>query len=279
MPADRGGGSDALYVGEVMHHRVAPVRHRFVYRVFSLLLDIDNLPSLDRRLRLFSVNRPNLISFYDRDHGARDGSPLRPWVMQELARAGLQFECGQILLFCFPRIWGYVFNPISLYFCYDMHGHLGAILCEVKNTFGDQHPYVLPVDRDAVDRDAVDREKVRQSANKAMYVSPFIEMAARYQFRITSPADNLSLMISEWGGEGSRLVALLRAKRSSLSDRSLAWAALKDPVMSLKVIVGIHFEALVLWLKGAALKERPEQTAALAHAGRNLDDGDRCRAR
>ncbi len=264
--------SDSLYIGRVMHHRIAPIRHRFVYRVFSLLVDIDRLPELDRKLRLFSYNRSNLVSFFDRDHGTRDGLPLRPWVEAQLTRAGLDFACGQILLFCFPRVWGYVFNPISVYFCYATDGRLGAILCEVKNTFGDQHPYVLPVDRDP------QQEQVRQTAIKELYVSPFVEMAARYQFRLTPPGEQLSIMISEWGGEGTRLVALLRGRRRPLADRALAWAALLDPLMSLKVTVGIHIEALLLWLKGARLQPRPVQKG-LAHIspplGRPAKHGDR----
>ena len=242
---------DALYVGEVMHHRIAPVRHRFVYRVFSLLVDLDRLEALGRKLRLLSYNRPNLVSFYDRDHGARDGTPLRSWVETELARAGLDLACEQILLLCFPRLWGYVFNPISVYFCYAAGGRLGAILCEVKNTFGDQHAYVLPVER------GTSPGQIRHDAAKQLYVSPFIEMAARYRFRITPPGEDLSLMISQRGDEGTRLVALLRAARRPLTDRALARAALLDPVMSLKVIAGIHLEALRLWRKGARLQPRP----------------------
>ncbi|MEM7024696.1 MAG: DUF1365 domain-containing protein [Pseudomonadota bacterium] len=262
MPKRAIPAAEGLYAGRVMHHRLAPVRHRFVYKVFSLLVDIDRLDALDRALRLFSYNRRNLVSFYDRDHGARDGSPLRPWVMAQLAKADLDFSCGRILLFCFPRLWGYVFNPISLYYCFDRSGRLGAIVCEVKNTFGGQHAYVLPAGPDR------DDEPVRHSATKGFYVSPFIEMDARYQFRITPPGERLALMISQWGGEGSRLVATLQAKRRPLVDRALAWAALRDPLMSLKIIVGIHLEAFVLWVKGAKLKARPEPVGApVRHRG------------
>jgi DUF1365 family protein len=266
--------AESLYVGRVMHHRIAPIRHRFVYRVFSLLVDIDRLPALDRRLRLFSYNRLNLVSFYDRDHGERDGSPLRPWVVAQLAAAGVQLDCGRIMLFCFPRVWGYVFNPISLYYCYDRRGQLGAIICEVKNTFGEQHPYVLPA------ADVAQKQQVRHSESKAFYVSPFIEMAARYQFRMSPPGERLSIMISQWGEEGSRLVASLRGERRPLTDRALARTALLDPMMSLKVTVGIHFEALVLWIKGAKLKARPpEQIGAPATAeGSSAADGNRCPA-
>lgn len=268
--------SDGLYLGRVMHHRIAPIRDRFAYRVFSLVVDIDRLAALDRRLRLFAHNHRNLVSFYDRDHGARDGSPLRPWVMAQLAGAGLDFACGRILLFCFPRLWGYVFNPISVYFCYDHHGQLGAMVCEVKNTFGGQHPYVLPVDRAAAG------EPSRHSAAKAFYVSPFIEMAARYQFRVTPPGERVAIMISQWGDEGSRLVATLRGTRRPLTDRALGRAALMDPLMTLKVTAGIHFEAFVLWLKGAQLQARPDPGKPIGmpvpRRGGCVTHGDRCQA-
>jgi uncharacterized protein len=268
--------SDGLYRGRVMHHRIAPIRHRFVYRVFSLLVDIDRLAALDRRLRLFGHNRRNLVSFYDRDHGARDGSPLRPWVLAQLAHAGLDFAFGRILLFCFPRVWGYVFNPISIYFCYDPLGQLRAIVCEVKNTFGGQHAYVLPVDR------AAPGAPSRHGTAKEFYVSPFIEMAARYQFRVTPPGERVAIMISQWGEEGSRLVASLRGTRHPLSDRALAWAALLDPLMTLKVTVGIHFEAFVLWLKGAQRQARPDPGKPIGmpvpRQGGCVTHGDRCQA-
>jgi DUF1365 family protein len=273
LPGSIAPVEDGLYIGRVMHHRIAPVRHRFVYRVFSLLLDIDRLPELDKQLRLFSRNRANLVSFFDRDHGAGDGTPLRPWVLAQLAGVGLDFECRQILLFCFPRVWGYVFNPISVYFCHATDGRLAAIVYEVKNTFGAQHPYVLPVDRQASPA-----QQIRQSATKELYVSPFIEMAARYQFRITPPGERFSLMISEWGDEGTRLVATLRADRRPLTDRALAWAALRDPLMSLKVTAGIHLEALLLWLKGARLQPRPDAhgpAAVCPSYGRSAKHGDR----
>lgn len=177
------------------------------------------------------------------------------------------------MLYAFPRMWGYAFNPISLYYCYDRGGRLGAILCEVKNTFGGQHPYVLPVAPET------GGEPVRQSADKAFYVSPFIEMKARYQFRLTPLGARIAVIISQWGGEGTRLVASLQGKRRPLTDRALARAALVDPLMSLKVTAGIHLEAFVLWLKGAQLQARPVPIAAPEpRRGRSMGHGDRCQA-
>jgi len=246
--------ASALYFGEVMHRRLRPLRHRFVYRVFTGLFDLDELPKLGRRLRLFSHNRLNLFSFHDRDHGRRDGSPLRPWVEGHLAATGIDLDGGRILLLCFPRLLGYVFNPLSVYFCFHRDGGLRAILYEVKNTFGDQHGYLLPVEDG-------DDGVVRQSCDKVFHVSPFIEMACRYHFRLRVPDARLALAIRQStlagpDGEPDMLVATVTGRRRPLDDATLFRAWLRHPLMTLKVIAAIHFEALRLWRKGARFHRR-----------------------
>jgi uncharacterized protein len=236
--------ASGLYLGRVMHHRLRPRRHRFVYRVFSLLLDLDRLGELDRGLRLLAVDRPNLLSFWQRDHGARDGSPLRPWVEAQLRAHGLEEAGARVLLLCFPRLLGYAFNPLSLYYCHDAQGRLAAIVCEVKNRCGEQHAYVLPAG------------PARQSAAKTFYVSPFLAMAARYRFRLEPPGERLSVVIQEEVAQATTLVATLTGERRPLTDAQLLRAVLRLPLMTYKVIVGIHYEALRLWLKGVPLQPR-----------------------
>lgn len=243
----------ALYLGRVMHHRLRPQRHRFVYRTFSLLVDLDRLDELDRSLRLLSVNRPNLLSLQERDHGARDGSPLRPWVEAHLRAHGLDLADSRIFLLCFPRLLGYVFNPLSLYYCHDAAGRLAAIVYEVKNRCGEQHAYVLPLH--APGRTA------RHGTRKAFYVSPFLEMAARYRFRLEPPGERLSVVIQEELDKATTLVATLTGERRPLTDAQLLRAVLRLPLMTYKVTLGIHYEALRLWLKGVPLQSR----AAAAH--------------
>lgn len=234
-----------------MHHRLRPVRHRFVYRVFSVLVDIDRLAELDAGLRVFSVNRPNLLSLHESDHGARDGSPLRPWVNAELRKRGLDLAGGRVFLLCLPRLLGYVFNPLSIYYCYDRRDHLRALLYEVKNTFGEQHAYVLPVSCEAWLRNAT-----RQSCGKSFYVSPFIEMAARYRFKLLPPGERLTIAIQEEIEQNTHFVATLTATRRPLTDAQLLLAVLRLPLMTFKVIAAIHYEALRLWLKGTPLQSR-----------------------
>ena len=172
----------ALYVGCVMHARLKPIGHRFSYRVMSLLIDLDRLADADRRSPLFGVNRAALYSFHEADHGKRDGSSLRAYAQRCAAECGIDLTGGRVLLLCYPRLFGYAFNPLSVYFCYRANGELTLLIYEVRNTFGDIHPYVLPVTPGDIS-DA----GVRQQQDKLFYVSPFIEMAMRYHFRVRPP--------------------------------------------------------------------------------------------
>lgn len=263
--SDLAASPACLYLGEVMHHRLRPRRHRFLYRVAYLLLDLDRLGELDQRFRLFSINRPNLVSFQERDHGARDGSALRPWVESQLRSHDIEAAADRILLLCMPRWLGHVFNPISIYHCFDRQGALFAVVYEVKNTFGGQHAYVLPVDPGQ----RAGGRAIRQGCAKAMYVSPFMEMAARYRFRLGMPgADRLSVVIAEDVGAEPTLVATLTGRRCALTERGLLLASLLRPTH--KVIAAIHWEALRLWWKGLSLQPRPAGAAAVeAPRGRN----------
>ena len=242
-----------LYFGQVMHKRLRPFGHRFDYRVFTLLLDLDELPELSRRLPLFSYNRWNLFSFHDRDHGARDGSALRPWIEGELAARGIDLDGGRIELLCFPRVLGYVFNPLTIWFCRHRDGGLRAILYEVRNTFGDKHGYLIPLDPG---RDA--EAPIRQACDKRFYVSPFIGMSSQYRFRLREPGERLSVLIRQSVPEGALLIATWTGKRRALSTGSLAEAFVRFPLMTLKIIAAIHWQALKLWRKGARFNRRPE---------------------
>lgn len=248
--------TSALYFGAVMHHRLIPFRHRFRYRVFSLWLDLDELTGPLKRLALLKHNRFALFSFHDRDHGPRDGSDLRPWVEARLAESGLDLSGGAIRLLCFPRLLGYVFNPLSVYFCYDRDETLRALVYEVKNTLGDQHSYTLevPANRNT-------GEAIAQTCDKRFYVSPFIGMTSTYRFRVKEPGEHLSLLIRQSVPEGEQLVATLHGNRRPLTDAGLLAAFLRYPLMTVKVIGAIHWEALRLWLKGARYYSRPRPAA------------------
>ncbi|MGF1591626.1 MAG: DUF1365 domain-containing protein [Kiloniellaceae bacterium] len=248
--------ASALYFGKVMHKRLRPFVHGFTYRVFSLYLDLDELAACDRRLRLFSHNRWNLFSFHDRDHGARDGGALKPWIEAQLAAAGIDLAGGPVRLLCFPRVLGYVFSPLSIWFCHHADGSLRAILYEVRNTFGGKHGYLIPVAPGHRDGDAI-----VQSAAKRFYVSPFIAMDSRYDFRLAVPGERLAVAIHQWVPEGGQLLARQSGRRRTLSDGNLLRAFFAYPLMTAKVIGAIHWQALRLWLKGARTLPRPPAPA------------------
>ena len=244
--------SSCLYFGRVMHKRLRPFTHRFSYRCFAMLIDLDDLPALDKNLKFFSYNRANIFSFFDRDHGARDGTAARVWLDRQLAEQGIDLQGGQVQVLCMPRILGYVFNPLSIWFCRHRDGRMKAIVYEVRNTFGEQHSYVEAVSDDWNEQDAL-----LQSCDKAFYVSPFIGMKARYNFRIRVPAKVLSVVIRQQVPEGELLVATQNGRQAKLTSMALLSTLLRYPLMTYKVMGAIHWEALRLWLKGARLTPRP----------------------
>jgi DUF1365 family protein len=186
-PGETADAAAVLYFGDVMHARLKPMGHRFSYRVMSLLIDLDRLDAADRQSPLFGVNRAALYSFREADHGERDGSSLRLYAQCRAAERGIDLTGGRVLLLCYPRLLGYTFNPLSVYFCYRAGGELALIIYEVRNTFGDIHAYVLPVKPGEISKAGV-----RQQQEKLFYVSPFIEMAMRYHFHILPPGERVN---------------------------------------------------------------------------------------
>ena len=229
----------ALYPGWVMHRRLTPRFHRFKYRVFAMLLDLDELPRLDRGLRLFAWNRFGLFSFHDRDHG--DGRPLHDWLDGLLAQAGIAAQ-GPRQVLCYPRIWGYVFNPLSVWFCHDEAGALKAVIYEVHNTYDERHAYVLPAGNDP--------RLVRHGCAKDFYVSPFLSGDCRYNFRVRPPGEDVAVAIHEEEAGRPILNASFAGKRRALDDGALLSMWLRYPLMTLKIVLAIHFEAVRLMLKG-----------------------------
>jgi hypothetical protein len=240
-----------LYRGEVMHARLRPVPHRFAYRVFSLLIDIDRLGEAARLTPLFSIGRFNVLSFHPADHGARGAVPLRAHIEALLGKQGVDVAGGRILLLCYPRVLGIGFNPLSIFYAFAADGRLAGIVHEVRNTFGERHSYVLPVMAGQVSEAGL-----RQEARKAFHVSPFVPPDATYRFRLSLPDERVRVHIIERDGSGPLLVAAFRGRRTALDTRGVIGAFLGAPLMTWKVIAAIRFEALRLWAKGVRLHRR-----------------------
>ena len=242
--------ASALYVGSVMHQRVRPKRHLLRYRTWSLLIDLDEFPMLDKLLRLYSHNRANLFSTWDSDYCSGESAPLRSQVESQMRGVGIVPDGGPIRLLTMPRILGYAFNPISVYYCHARSGELVAMVYEVNNTFGQRHSYVIPA---ALGSDGL----VRQSCAKELYVSPFMPMNMTYDFILAPPHDKLTLRIVDRDAEGPVMTAFQSQRRVLLSDRNLLKLFFSHPMLTIKVTLGIHIEAFFLWLKGVRLQQRP----------------------
>ena len=234
-----------IYNGTVIHKRFKPKEHYFKYKVFSLLINLSELNKLNDKLKFFSLNKFNLISFYEKDHGERDGSSLINWVKFNLSNNNIKTENIKIKLLCYPRILGYVFNPLSIFFIYNENQDLISILYEVKNTFGEQHTYVFKVEGE--------NKLIQNNCSKKFHVSPFIEMNCNYFFRILNPEQKLSVVIDQYDQEGKILFASQVGERSDLTSKNLMNSYLKHPLMTFKIISAIHFEAFKLWFKGIKL--------------------------
>jgi uncharacterized protein len=240
----------ALYIGDVMHKRMKPRVHQLDYRIYSMLLDLDELAGLHGRLRLFSVDRFNLFSFYSKDRGDGSATPLKTQVEQKMRQAGITPDGGAIRVLTIPRLLGWAFNPVSVFLCHRLNGDIAAILWEVDNTFGQRHGYMLPAT-------ASPKGVVRQNCDKIFYVSPFIEMDMHYEFRLKVPGNRFAMTIGVHDAEGLLLTARQSAERRELTDMALLRAFSAVPFNALKVVAGIHWEALKLWLKGVRLVKRP----------------------
>jgi DUF1365 family protein len=243
--------ASGLYPGVVTHARLKPRRHALRYHIFMLLLDLDELPALDRGLKLFSLGRFNLVGFNPRRHGDGSATPLKAQVEAQLAAAGIAHG-GPVRMLAMPRILGGGFNPLTVYYCHRPDGALSAILYEVNNTFGERHSYLIPAD---------DAPVVKQACEKGFYVSPFMDMDLSYAFKMRPPGAEVQVFVDVDDAEGRVLAAGFSGQRQDLSDRNLLRAWLTHPWMTLGVLAAIHWEALFMVLKGEKIRQRPPKPA------------------
>ena len=241
--------ASALYVGEVVHQRSRSFDHRLRYRVWMVLADLDELDGLQSRLGLLGRGRFGLISFRSSDHGDRSGRPLRAQVEGHLAEAGIDIAGGPIRLLTMPRILGYGFNPISVFFCHTPDGALAALLYEVTNTFHERHSYLVAVP-------AHGKALIRQTVDKQLFVSPFMDRDLTYDFTVRPPGEAVSVVVAVRRGETPILTASFAGQRRPLTDGQLLRAFLTHPLLTWKVTWGIHWEAAKMMFKGARYRHR-----------------------
>ena len=238
--------NSCIYNGVVTHSRFKPIKHTLKYRTFSLLIDLDEIEKLEKSIGIFSYNRFNIFSFYNKDHGDRDGGSLKDWVIANLKKFNIEKNINKIKILCYPRIFGYVFNPLSIFYCYE-NKKLSAIFYEVKNTFNEQHTYVFKIKNSKV---------LKQNCKKKFYVSPFMDMETFYSFHLIDPNEKLSVFIKQTDKEGIILTATQTGDKKNFTLKQLLLNFFKYPLMTLKIIVSIHFEALILLKKGARYRKR-----------------------
>lgn len=243
--------ASALYDSVVRHRRFRPAGHQFRYRVYSLLLDLDEIDEVAARIPILSHNRWNLVSFHDRDHGPRDGTSLRTWFEQQLATAGVDLGGGPVRLLVYPRILGYTFNPLTMWFGYDRSGTLRAVLYEIHNTFGQAHSQLVLLGDD-------DRTH-RHGFPKVLHVSPFFDRAGGYEMTLSPPDETYRITITyRDAGRETLLTATQQGTRVPLTTRTLLEQFITKPLLTLKVIGGIHWHALLLWRKGIRYRPVPQ---------------------
>lgn len=240
--------SSALYVGEVVHQRSRTFEHRLRYRLWMVLVDLDELDGIQDRLRLLG-RRLGPITLRVSDHGDRSGRPLRAQIETHLAGAGIDIGGGPIRLLTMPRILGYGFNPISVFFCHTPDGALAALLYEVTNTFHERHSYLVAVPANQVG-------PVRQTVEKQFFVSPFMDRDLTYDFTVRPPGEAVSIVVAVRRGDTPILTASFAGRRRALTDGQLLHAFVTHPFLTWKVTLGIHWEALKMMLKGARYRER-----------------------
>ena len=285
----------SLYECTVLHHRFSPKEHRFVYRIFLFAFDLDELPELHRRLPLFSHNRSNLFCFRDRDFfptaeplynptGQASGpaapprasgpASLKDRITAFLATRDIDLTGGRVVLVTLPRVLGYLFNPVSFYFCYDAAGTCVASLAEVTNTFKEMKPYFLgPETR-------VAGTSFTLRTPKHFYVSPFSDVDTAFDFTLRTPHERLSIQIDDYIGADRTLTSTLAGPRRELTGGRLAWFSLKYPAITLRIIALIHWHAALLWFRRlpwfAKAARAPDQRdlyrphASIAHSAQGV---------
>ena len=241
--------SNCLYEGLVFHERTLPKKHKFKYSVFYINIDICKIENIISKLYFFSYNKSNLFSFYTKDHGPKGCKDLKSWVIKSLRKTGINKKIKDIYLLTYPRIFGYVFNPLSIYTCIGINGEIVGQIYEVHNTFKQRFFYIV--------KNTYDKKNHAHKVKKSFHVSPFMSMKGSYNFKSFQTKSNLNININ-YNSKHEKFIASFVGTKKKLSNKQLIKNFFKLPFMTLKIIIGIHFEATILYFKGLKYIKCPQ---------------------
>jgi DUF1365 family protein len=241
--------NSCLYETSIMHHRLSPREHRFEYKFFSFYLDLDEIDSLAQNIWMISRNRWNVYSLYDKDHIDKGMPTIKENLLAYLKEQGINVPISKVMLLTNLRMLGYVFNPVSFYFCFDASSQPVCVIPEIGNTFGEIKPFLI-------DADHRSGNTFKDQHVKHYYISPFTKLDDHLDFRLTIPDEQLNLGINTTKNKTPVIVTTMKGKRSALTNKNLLWLSLKFPFVTLKVIALIHWHALLLWRKKIPYEEK-----------------------
>ena len=253
--------ASCIYAGTVRHRRFSPKAHAFNYPVYELYLDLDELPRIEEEVGLFRHNGPGLNALRDRDYMGPDERPIKEKLREWLAARGVELGKRRVFLLTHARVLGYAFNPVNYYYVFGADGRLDLAVAEINNTFGETFGYVL-------NRRGVERGISTPRFAKVFHVSPFLPMRMEYEFHLSLPGASLTVHVDDLENGEKVLDATFTARREPLTTGSLARVLARNPLMPLKVIAWIHWQALRLWLREVPVFTRPEPPAGLIHSRR-----------
>lgn len=241
--------NSCLYETDIMHHRLTPKEHKFSYKFFSFYLDLDEIDEVVGQTSLLSHNRFNVYSLYDKDHIEKRGASIKANILKLLQEKGIDLTDGRIMMLTYLRTFGYIFNPVTFYFCFDKKASPVCVVPEIGNTFGELKPFLI-------DARHLKGKRFKQQQDKHYYISPFTQLDNQLDFKLAIPDEGLNICIDTSKNQKKVILTTMMGKRRELTNKGLLWMTVKFPFITLKVISLIHWHAFLLWMKKLPHEEK-----------------------